>query len=50
MLQAALNGFGGLEITDHGIIQLKTKLPDAWRSLTITGVGKDKKTFIVSNK
>lgn len=47
MLQAMLNGFGGLEITDHGVIQLKTKLPQAWKSLTITGVGPDKKEYVV---
>lgn len=47
MLQAVLNGFGGLEITDHGIEQLKTKLPEAWNQLTITGVGRVKKTFVV---
>ncbi|TAN12594.1 MAG: glycoside hydrolase family 65 protein [Chitinophagaceae bacterium] len=47
MLQAVLNGFGGLEITDHGIEQLKPKLPKAWNQLTITGVGKEKKTYVV---
>jgi trehalose/maltose hydrolase-like predicted phosphorylase len=47
MLQAVLAGFGGLEITDVGIIQLKTKLPKAWKSLTITGVGIEKKTFVI---
>jgi len=46
-LQTLLNGFGGLDITDQGIIQLKTKLPKQWRSLTITGVGVEKKTFTV---
>ncbi|GAB4008988.1 hypothetical protein GCM10028808_16210 [Spirosoma migulaei] len=30
MLQAVLNGFGGLDSTDSGIIQLKTKLPKKW--------------------
>lgn len=47
MLQSVLNGFGGLEITDHGIVQLKTKLPKAWSQLTITGVGKEKKKYVV---
>jgi protein-glucosylgalactosylhydroxylysine glucosidase len=47
MLQAILSGFGGLEITDAGIQQLKTKLPKEWKSLTITGVGVEKKTFTV---
>lgn len=47
MLQAVLNGFGGLQITPHGIVQLKTLLPPAWKSLTMTGVGPEKKTFTV---
>lgn len=47
MLQAVLAGFGGLEITDQGIIQKKGILPPAWKSLTITGVGVDNKTFTV---
>ncbi|MGH2644873.1 MAG: glycoside hydrolase family 65 protein, partial [Chitinophagaceae bacterium] len=47
MLQSVLNGFGGLEITDHGIIQLKTTLPEEWSQLTITGVGPEKKTFVL---
>lgn len=38
MLQAVLNGFGGLEITPDGIRQTTPMLPDAWESLTITGV------------
>jgi trehalose/maltose hydrolase-like predicted phosphorylase len=48
VLQAVLFGFGGLEFTDEGIIQKGGVLPKAWTSLTITGVGKDGKTFIVS--
>jgi trehalose/maltose hydrolase-like predicted phosphorylase len=47
ILQAMLNGFGGLEITPTGITQIKSTLPKQWRSLTITGVGTDKKTFKV---
>ncbi len=47
MLQAMLNGFGGLEITPTGITQLKVKLPSNWKSLTITGVGVDRKTYTV---
>jgi protein-glucosylgalactosylhydroxylysine glucosidase len=46
-LQAVLSGFGGLEITDQGIVQQKTKLPKGWKSLKITGVGKEKKLFEV---
>ncbi len=46
-LQSILFGFGGLEITPQGITQLKTSLPKHWKSLTLTGIGKDKKTSIV---
>jgi trehalose/maltose hydrolase-like predicted phosphorylase len=46
-LQSVLFGFGGLDITPTGIVQLKTTLPRNWKSLTLTGIGKDKKTFVV---
>lgn len=46
-LQTLINGFGGLDITDQGIIQLPVKLPKNWKSLTIKGVGAEKKTFTV---
>jgi len=49
ILQSLLMGFGGLEITPKGIIQLKTSLPKHWKKLTITGVGTERKTFTVSN-
>ena len=47
IIQSLLMGFGGLDITPGGIIQIKSKLPSNWRSLTITGVGNDKKTYVV---
>lgn len=47
MLQSMLMGFGGLDITPKGIIQLPSKLPAQWKSLTITGVGPGHKTFVV---
>jgi len=46
ILQSVLMGFGGLEITPQGIIQIKTVLPKQWKSVTITGVGVQKKTFV----
>ena len=46
-LQAILFGIGGLDFSDAGIIQLKTKLPKAWTSLKMTGIGKEQKTFEV---
>lgn len=48
MLQAMLNGFGGLNITPNGISQLAIKLPAGWKSLKITGVGLQKKTYLVN--
>lgn len=47
LLQAILSGFGGLEITDEGIIQKQYPLPKGWKSLKITGVGVEDKTFEV---
>ncbi len=47
IVQAILMGFGGLDITPTGLQQIKSTLPSGWKSLTITGVGKDKKTFVV---
>jgi trehalose/maltose hydrolase-like predicted phosphorylase len=46
-LQATLMGFGGLDITPQGIVQMKTKLPKQWKSLTMKGIGIEKKTFLV---
>lgn len=43
ILQAVLNGFGGLQITEQGIKQLPVRLPSQWKSLTITGVGIEKR-------
>ena len=45
ILQAVLNGFGGLEITPAGITQVKSVLPKTWKSLTLKGIGIDKKTY-----
>lgn len=47
MLQAVLSGFGGLRITPKGIRQVNPCLPKEWTSLTITGVGPEKKTFTI---
>lgn len=46
-LQTLINGFGGIDITDEGLTQLKVKLPSHWKSLTLKGIGVDKKTFVV---
>ena len=47
MLQAILSGFGGLRITDQGIIQGKKSLPKAWKSLEIRGIGLKKENFVI---
>ena len=47
ILQSVLMGFGGLEITAKGLTQIKSTLPKHWKSLTLTGVGPTKKTYIV---
>ncbi len=47
IIQSVLMGFGGLDITPTGIIQGKSTLPAHWKSLTIKGVGIDRKTYVV---
>jgi len=47
ILQSVMMGFGGLEITPKGIIQIKSVLPKNWKSLTLTGIGIDKKAYTV---
>ncbi len=49
ILQSVMMGFGGLDITPNGIIQIKSVLPKTWKSLTITGIGREKKTYVVKN-
>ncbi|AZQ62722.1 glycoside hydrolase family 65 protein [Flammeovirga pectinis] len=49
MMQAVMFGFGGLEITDTGITQLKSTLPNNWKSITFKGVGVDNKNYSVTN-
>lgn len=47
MLQAIIFGFGGLNISDQGVTQIKTKLPSSWRSLEIRGVGVNRQNYVV---
>ena len=47
LVQAMLMGFGGLDITPEGIRQIKSVLPKKWKSLTLTGIGPDRKTYTV---
>ncbi|MCW3118593.1 MAG: glycoside hydrolase family 65 protein [Chitinophagaceae bacterium] len=45
LVQSVLNGFGGIDITQNGLVQVKSALPPKWKGLTITGVGPQKKIF-----
>ena len=47
ILQSVLMGFGGLDITPEGIVQVPSKLPGGWKSLRLTGIGPDKKNYSV---
>ena len=47
IVQSLLMGFGGLDITPIGISQVKSKLPAKWKSVTLTGIGPDKKTYVI---
>lgn len=48
ILQAVINGFGGLDITEEGIVQTKTMLPAKWKKLTLKGIGPDMKTYTIT--
>ncbi len=50
ILQSLLMGFGGLDITSKGLVQLPSRLPSGWKTLTITGAGISKKNYHVSQK
>lgn len=47
MLQVVLFGFGGLDITNEGIIQKNAVLPKQWKSLTLKGIGPKKETYVI---
>ena len=47
VVQSVLMGFGGLNITDKGIVQVSSSLPANWKSLTLTGIGIEKRTYTV---
>lgn len=50
LLQAVINGFCGLQITDKGVTQLPSVLPAHWKKVTITGVGAEKQTYARENR
>lgn len=45
LLQAVINGFCGLQITEEGVTQLPAVLPLHWKRVTVKGVGKDRKVY-----
>ena len=47
MLQAVFSGFGGLDITDDGISQVESNIPEHWKLLKMTGIGLDNVDFEV---
>jgi trehalose/maltose hydrolase-like predicted phosphorylase len=47
ILQSVIMGFGGIEITNNGLIQIKSSLPKHWKSLTLKGLGLQKRTFTI---
>jgi trehalose/maltose hydrolase-like predicted phosphorylase len=49
-LQAVLFGFGGLDITDAGLVQRKTALPANWKRLEIRGAGPQRTTYTVKQQ
>ena len=48
MLQVVLFGFGGLHITENAIEQKNEILPKEWKSLTLKGIGPEKKTYVIN--
>ncbi len=46
LLQAVINGFCGLQITDGGVEQLSSVLPAHWKKVTVKGVGPEKKMYV----
>jgi len=46
-LQSLIYGFGGLNITPSGINQMPTRLPRPWKSLILTNIGVNHKTYTV---
>lgn len=49
ILQSVIFGFGGLHITEEGIVQKDAALPKQWKKLIVKGVGKQKETFIITH-
>lgn len=50
MLQAVLYGFAGCDIGPEGLTVGKGILPEGWKSLTVKGVGPEKKVITVTGR
>lgn len=50
VLQAVMMGFGGLHLTDKGVVQQASTLPPHWESLTLKGIGAKEQTYSVKKK
>lgn len=50
LLQSVLYGFGGLYLTDEGLVQKPSVLPASWKKLTLKGIGPERKTYTVYGK
>lgn len=50
VLQAVINGFCGLELTDDGVRQMPAVMPKGWKSVTVKGVGPQRLTFKNTSK
>lgn len=37
MIQSLVFGFGGYDITENGIVKIKSVIPKEWKSVTIKG-------------
>ena len=46
ILQSVLMGFAGLDITNTGIQQIHSVLPQGWKKITVTGVGVEGRSFV----
>lgn len=50
LLQAVINGFCGLQLTEEGIVQLPSVLPRHWKRVTVKGVGAERRSYSRENK
>ncbi len=49
-LQNLLYGFGGLDLSEDGLLQIKNiQIPKQWNSLTLKGIGVKKETYVVKH-